>query len=156
MDVLIIGNKLVDLMDHIEITSSRNRNRSPKFGHLNSTKYLGALTFLSCFFSRTSQSSFLVFVSNLKEAKKVEKLKPDYLIFEPPELVGGKISVSKAKPELIKSISKNIKMKFLVGAGIHSKNDVRKSLELGADGIAVSSAITKSKNPWKKLRELIL
>lgn len=97
----------------------------------------------------------MVFASTLREAKKIEKLKPDYLIFEPPELVGGKISVSKAKPGLIKNISKNLKMKFLVGAGIHSREDVKKSLELGASGIAISSAITKSKNPRVKLRELI-
>jgi len=105
---------------------------------------------------REARLKTMVFVSNLKEAKKVEKLKPDYLIFEPPELVGGKISVSKSKPGLIKNIAKNLKMKFLVGAGIHSREDVKKSLELGASGIAVSSAITKSKNPGKKLRELIL
>jgi triosephosphate isomerase len=98
----------------------------------------------------------MVFASNLKQAKKIEKLKPDYLIFEPPELVAGKKSVSEAKPELIKKISKNLKMKFLVGAGIHSRKDVKKALELGASGIAVSSAITSSKNPGKKLRELIL
>ena len=105
---------------------------------------------------REARLKTMVFVSNLKEAKKVEKLKPDYLIFEPPELVGGKKSVSKSKPQVIQKISKTLKMKFLVGAGIHSKDDVRKSLELGASGIAVSSAITKSKNPGKKLRELIL
>ena len=84
----------------------------------------------------------MVFVSNLKQAKKIEELKPDYLIFEPPELVAGKKSVSKTKPELIKKISKNLKMKFLVGAGIHSREDVKKALELGAYGIAVSSALS--------------
>jgi len=97
----------------------------------------------------------LVFASSLKEAKKTSRLKPDYLVIEPPELVGGKISISKAKPGLIKNISKKLKMKFLVGAGIHSKEDVAISLKLGASGIAVSSAITKAKNPVKKLRELL-
>ena len=77
------------------------------------------------------------------------------MIIEPPELVGGKISVSKAKPELIEKIKRKIKMRFLVGAGIHNKQDVETAMRLGASGIAVSSAITKSKNPGKKLRELI-
>lgn len=95
-----------------------------------------------------------VFASNLKQAKKIKKLKPDYLIIEPPELVAGKISVSKAKPNLIKNISKNLKTKFLVGAGIHSKEDVKIAMKLGASGIAISSAITKAKNPGKKLKEL--
>ncbi len=97
----------------------------------------------------------MVFASSLKEAKKIEGLKPDYIVFEPPELVAGKISVSKAKPELIKKISKNVKTKIIVGAGIHTKEDVKKSLELGASGIAVSSAITLAKNPERKLRELL-
>ena len=96
-----------------------------------------------------------VFASSLKEAKKIQKLKPDYLIIEPPELVGGKTSVSKAKPQLIEKIFKKIKMKFLVGAGIHNNEDFKIAMKLGAHGIAISSAITKAKNPGRKLRELI-
>lgn len=105
--------------------------------------------------SKEAKLKTMVFVSNPKQAKKIEKLKPDYLIFEPPELVAGKRSISKAKPELIRKISKNLKKKFLVGAGIHSRKDVKKALELGAIGIAVSSAITKARNPGKRLRELL-
>ncbi len=97
----------------------------------------------------------LVFANNLKEAERVQKLKPDYIAIEPPELVAGKKSVSKAKPDLIKSIKKKIKMKFLVGAGIHTKEDVEIAMKLGAAGIAVSSAITKARNPAKKLKQLI-
>jgi triosephosphate isomerase len=48
----------------------------------------------------------MVFVKNLKEGKKIEKLNPDYLIYEPPELIEGNISVSVAKPEIIKKFSK--------------------------------------------------
>ena len=97
----------------------------------------------------------LVFASNLKEAEKIQKLKPDYLAIEPPELVGGKKSVSKEKPELIKQIKNRIKMKFLVGAGIHTREDVIIACKFGASGIAISSAITKARNPEKKLKELI-
>jgi triosephosphate isomerase len=96
-----------------------------------------------------------VFASNLNEAKKIEKLNPNLLIIEPPELVAGKISVSSAKPELIKRISEKIKMKFLVGAGIHSRKDVKIALKLGASGIAVSSSVMKSKNPSTELRRLL-
>tara|TARA_Y100000310_G_scaffold344591_1_gene458185 strand:- start:11665 stop:12294 length:630 start_codon:yes stop_codon:yes gene_type:complete len=97
----------------------------------------------------------IVFASSLSEAKKIKKLKPDYLVFEPPELVAGKISVSKAKPELIAKIAKKLKTKFIVGAGIHSHEDLTTALKLGASGIALSSAITKAKNPEKKLRKLL-
>ena len=96
-----------------------------------------------------------VFASNLEEAKKIKKLHPNILIVEPPELVGGKISVSTAKPELIKKISKELRMKFLVGAGIHNRDDVKIAMKLGASGIAVSSSVMTSRNPEKVLRELI-
>lgn len=96
-----------------------------------------------------------VFASDLKEAKQIEKFKPDYLIVEPPELVAGKVSVSEDKPDLIEKIAKNLKSKFLVGAGIHSYNDIKVAMKLGASGIAVSSAITKSLIPEMSLRRLL-
>ncbi len=96
-----------------------------------------------------------VFAASLKEAKRIRRFRPDYLIIEPPELVGGRVSVSKAKPELIKSIAEKLKTRFLVGAGIHTSEDVKVAMKLGASGIAVSSAITTARNPDKKLKELI-
>ncbi|MBU0958330.1 MAG: triose-phosphate isomerase [Nanoarchaeota archaeon] len=95
-----------------------------------------------------------VFVTSLKEAKKIKRLKPDYLIIEPPELVAGKISVSKAKPELISKIAKKLKYAFIVGAGVKNKQDVEIAMKLGASGIAVSSAITKAKDVKKALKRL--
>lgn len=97
-----------------------------------------------------------IFAKDLKQALELKKLKPDYLIIEPPELVAGKISVSKAKPELIKNISKKLEYPFIVGAGIKTSEDVKIAIELGSQGIAVSSAITKAKNPAKIIRELAL
>lgn len=96
-----------------------------------------------------------IFAASLNETKKIKKLKPTYLIIEPPELVAGKISVSKAKPDLIKNIAKKLKYRFLVGAGVHSRDDVKIAMKLGACGIALSSAITKARNPEKKLRGLL-
>jgi len=46
-------------------------------------------------------------------------------------------------------------MKFLVGAGIHNKEDVKTAMKSGASGFAISSAICKAKNPKKKLKELL-
>ena len=96
-----------------------------------------------------------IFAKDLKQAQKIKKLKPDYLIIEPPELVAGKVSVSKAKPKLIEEIKKKLKYDFLVGAGIKTNEDVKAAMKLGASGIAISSAITKAKNPVKKLKELL-
>ena len=97
----------------------------------------------------------IVFASSIKEALEIEKLKPDFLVYEPPELVSGKISVSEAEPEIIGKIKNKLKMKFLVGAGIHNNKDVKTAIKLGASGIAISSAVVNAENPGKKLRELI-
>lgn len=97
----------------------------------------------------------MVFASTLLQAIKIQLLKPDYIIIEPPELVAGKKSVSKARPELISRVAKKLKAKFLVGAGIKTRDDVKIALKLGASGIAVSSAITRAKNPRKALKSLL-
>lgn len=98
----------------------------------------------------------LIFASNLSEALKVKKLKPDYLVYEPPELVAGDVSVSKGKSDLIKKISKKINYPFLVGAGIKTNEDVEIAMKLGASGIAVSSAITKARNVKAALKKLLV
>jgi len=96
----------------------------------------------------------LIFASGLKEARRVRKLRPDYLVVEPPELVGGKVSVS-SKPGYVLNLKKKLGCDFLVGAGVHSREDVRIALRDGACGIAVSSGVVKARNPGRKLRELL-
>ncbi|MBR9706400.1 triose-phosphate isomerase [Candidatus Pacearchaeota archaeon] len=97
----------------------------------------------------------LIFAKSLKDAKKLKKLKPDYLAIEPPELVAGNKSVSTEKPELIEKIAKKLKRPFLVGAGVKTNDDIKIAMKLGARGIAVSSAITKAKNPGFALKKLL-
>lgn len=94
----------------------------------------------------------IVCSNSLKEALKICKLKPNYIAIEPEELISGKLSISKAKPKLIKKASKKIK-NLIVGAGIHSKEDVKIAFQLGASGVLISSAIVKNKNPKKLLNE---
>jgi len=96
----------------------------------------------------------LVFASSLGEAKRIEKLGPDYLVVEPPELVGGSRSVSSVKG-YVKKLAGGLKGDFLVGAGVHSREDVVSALGDGASGVAVSSSVVKARNPGRVLRELI-
>ena len=98
----------------------------------------------------------IVFAKNIKEGKKISRLKPSYIAIEPPELVAGKKSVSKAKPALIKNAVKGIKGHVLVGAGIKTLEDVKKAKELGAKGILASSGVVKSKNTTKLLKSWIM
>jgi triosephosphate isomerase len=100
----------------------------------------------------------LIFADGIKELENILELKPDYASYEPPELVGSSDkSVSSEHPDVVKKaveLAKSKNIPLIVGAGIHSKDDVRISLELGADGFAVASAIVKAKDPRKVLLEL--
>ena len=96
---------------------------------------------------------------NLKESENLARLKPDFIAIEPPELIGGKVSVSTAKPSLIKNTVDAVrkvspKTKVLCGAGIHTSEDVRISLKLGAKGVLVASGIIKASNIEKALKEI--
>ncbi|MBW2970396.1 triose-phosphate isomerase [Candidatus Woesearchaeota archaeon] len=90
-----------------------------------------------------------------KEAVQIAKFKPDVIAIEPPELIGGNISVSEAKPEVITKTTHKIKTPVLCGAGVHTRKDVQHAIKLGAKGILVAHAITNAKNPGKALKELV-
>ncbi|MBW2968910.1 triose-phosphate isomerase [Candidatus Woesearchaeota archaeon] len=98
----------------------------------------------------------IVCCSNLKRAKQIDKLRPDYIAIEPKELIGGKKSVTNIKPNLIKKIVNQVNTPVLCGAGIHTKKDVSKAIKLGAKGVLISSAVVKAKNPKKKIKELFM
>ncbi len=96
-------------------------------------------------------------LSSLGQAESWAKnVKPNFIAYEPKNLIGSKDkSVATEKPEIIKKIVKMYpKIPVLVGAGIHSPEDVKVSLKLGAKGILISSYIVKNKNPEEKLMEL--
>ncbi len=90
------------------------------------------------------------------EVSRISELRPDYVAIEPPELIGTGIAVSKAKPEVIKDSLNAIKgdVKLLCGAGIVGYEDVKKAVELGAEGVLVASGIVKAKDWEGKIREL--
>jgi len=94
---------------------------------------------------------------NADEGKEIfQKFAPDLIAIEPPELIGGDISVSTAKPELIEeSVQKIGKDKVLVGAGIKNSEDVKISLSLGAVGVLVASGITKNNDPKEAILDLV-
>jgi len=106
---------------------------------------------------RKNRLKTVVCASTPAEAKKISLLRPDYIAIEPPELIGGKISVSEAKPEIVTRTTRAIrKIPVLCGAGIHQRGDVAKALKLGAKGILVSSAVVKAKNPERFLKGLVI
>lgn len=86
---------------------------------------------------------------------------PDFLAIEPPELIGGNVSVSTAKPELLRRVFDYVSKymhptRRICGAGIKSLEDVKMAKTLGADGILVASGFVLSPNPRASLEELIV
>ncbi len=101
----------------------------------------------------------LVFAADIEELKRNLDTNPDYISYEPPELVGStEVSVSQAKPEVIAdaaNIAKDAGIPLIVGAGVKTSEDIRIGLQLGAAGFAIASSIVKAEDPKKELMELV-
>jgi triosephosphate isomerase len=98
----------------------------------------------------------LVFADGLEEAKMAAGLGPDYIGYEPPELIASPdTSVARAKPEVIEKVVKELpNSKIVVGAGVKDEEDIRVSLKLGAIGVALASGVILADNPKQVLRKL--
>jgi len=86
-------------------------------------------------------------------------LQPDMIAVEPPELIGTGIPVSRARPEvvtesveIVKKVSSRVHV--LCGAGISSPEDVAAAIKLGSEGVLLSSAYVRSKDPERLLTEM--
>jgi len=93
-------------------------------------------------------------------AKDLAQFSPDYIAVEPPELIGGDISVTTANPgivsgtvEAVKSVDKKIKV--LCGAGVKNGGDVKTAVDLGAEGVLLASGVVKAADPEAVIRDLI-
>ncbi len=93
------------------------------------------------------------------EAAGLAFLEPDMIAVEPPELIGTGVPVSRARPEVITESVEAVKrvapgVLVLAGAGITGGSDAKRSLELGAAGVLVASAIMKARDPESKMYEM--
>lgn len=93
----------------------------------------------------------MVFGSTQEEFANACDLKPDFVAFEPAELIASPTtSVAKSEPDQIKKAAETAKragIPLIVGAGVKDADDVRVSVELGSVGVAVSSAIIRAEDP---------
>ena len=97
----------------------------------------------------------MVCCRTLGQAERLAKLEPDFLSYEPPELIGSQEkSVASEKPETIKKIVEMTGIPVIVGAGVHSQEDVKISLKMGAKGILVATDVVLAKEPKKELEDL--
>jgi triosephosphate isomerase len=87
-------------------------------------------------------------------------LEPDLIAVEPPELIGGDVSVTDAQPEIVSDAVKAVHridegIQVLCGAGVKTGKDVKKAVELGASGVLLASGVVKAKEPRKVLADLV-
>ena len=98
----------------------------------------------------------VVCAQTVDEVEEYSSFDPDFIAFEPPELIGGETAVSQAEPEVIReAVDRTAEgVGTLTGAGIKSSEDVSKSIELGCQGVLVASGVVKSENPVESLENL--
>lgn len=96
-----------------------------------------------------------------ERSEELARFKPDFIAVEPLELIGGDVSVSKARPGVIKETVRRVKkvnssVEVLCGAGIKNREDVRIAVKLGCAGVLVASGVVKAKMPERALENLII
>ena len=102
----------------------------------------------------------IVCSNNILTSKAIAALSPNFLAVEPPELIGGDISVTSANPEIVSGSVKAVKkvddkVKLLCGAGVKNGVDVARAIELGSAGVLLASGIIKSNDKEKVIRDLV-
>jgi triosephosphate isomerase (TIM) len=113
-------------------------------------------------FVRAAQDAKLTSILCTKDAAEsaaYAKARPQLVAVEPPELIGGDISVTTADPEVVRrSVSAVARsapgVSVLCGAGVKSGADVTRAIELGAHGILIASGVTKAARPVEVLSDL--
>ncbi len=88
--------------------------------------------------------------------EQVSALEPDYVAYEPPELIGGDVSVAEAEEVVVSdAVTEATPVPLLIGAGINSAKDISRGLQLGAAGFLVASAIVKAADPADAFKEIV-
>jgi len=101
----------------------------------------------------------IVCANNPDVAASAAALDPEFVAYEPPELIGGDISVSSAKPEVVEEAVRKVKevnqdVKVLCGAGVKNGEDVRAALKLGTEGVLLASGLVKADDKEKVIKDL--
>ena len=98
--------------------------------------------------------------ADLDEAKSLAEMGPTFIAVEPPELIGGDVSVTTADPSIVSDTvalvkATNSKVRVLCGAGVKNGQDVATAIRLGAEGVLLASGVTKASNVESVLDDLV-
>ncbi len=101
----------------------------------------------------------VVCTDSMAETEALAKLRPSYIAIEPPELIGGDISVTSADPQIVEDAARLVKQLSpdtlpLCGAGVKTADDVATAIRLGAHGVLLASGVVKHDDPEAALRDL--
>lgn len=98
--------------------------------------------------------------ADVAEARALADLGPTFIAVEPPELIGGDISVTTADPAIVsdtvaavKEVNPNVRV--LCGAGVKNGQDVATAISLGAEGVLLASGVTKANDIPAVLKDLV-
>lgn len=98
--------------------------------------------------------------ADVDEARALAALGPTFIAVEPPELIGGDVSVTSADPSIVSDTvaavrETNPDVRVLCGAGVKNGADVAKAIELGAEGVLLASGVTKAHDVEAVLADLV-
>jgi len=109
---------------------------------------------------RENALASVVCAKDVAESAALAAHGPDLVAVEPPELIGGNVSVTSAEPHVVSGAVEAVKRvapktRVLCGAGVKTAEDVRKALALGADGVLLASGVVLAKDPGRALEDLL-
>ncbi|AUV81651.1 triose-phosphate isomerase [Salinigranum rubrum] len=98
--------------------------------------------------------------NNPEQIGAVAALGPDSVAVEPPELIGGDVSVSTADPDIVVDAvdaagAVDESVDVYCGAGVSTGDDVLAAQDLGATGILLASGVAKAADPRAALKDLV-
>ena len=98
--------------------------------------------------------------ADVEEAHRLAELGPTFIAVEPPELIGGDISVTTADPAIVSDTVNAVRninpdVRVLCGAGVKDGKDVKTAVELGAHGVLLASGVTKASDLDAVLADLV-
>ena len=101
-----------------------------------------------------------VCANNPAQIGAVTALGPDAVAVEPPELIGGDVSVATADPDIVTdaveaAAAVDEDVDVYCGAGISTGDDVDAAGDLGASGVLLASGVAKADNPRGVLEDLV-
>ncbi|GGL43066.1 triose-phosphate isomerase [Halarchaeum grantii] len=101
-----------------------------------------------------------VCANNPEQIGAVAALGPDSVAVEPPELIGGDVSVASADPDIVTDAvaaaeAVDDAVDVYCGAGISTGDDLTAADDLGASGVLLASGVAKADDPKAALEDLV-